>query len=199
MAPEDMISALSLEDIPEDPDFQPPEKGRFQLKSLSHTHDMVINWMLLNPDRSLRECADYFGYSQPWLSTLIHTDLFQARLKERQAVVFAQIAQTVPEKLTALSDIATEKLTEAITKSEDSKFILDAFDKVMHRAGYAPASQKNPAGPGVQVTNVFTVDKETLAQARQGMFALGQTVDVTPVTEVKQVEEVPADAASSAP
>jgi hypothetical protein len=137
MAPEDMISALSLEDIPEDPDFQPPEKGRFQLKSLSHTHDMVINWMLLNPDRSLRECADYFGYSQPWLSTLIHTDLFQARLKERQAVVFAQIAQTVPEKLTALSDIATEKLTEAITKSEDSKFILDAFDKVMHRAGCA--------------------------------------------------------------
>ncbi|HYE38143.1 hypothetical protein [Methylocaldum sp.] len=178
---------MNLNDINEIPDISlddVPAKGtgeHIQVKSLSHTHDMVINWMITNPEKALRECADYFGYSQAWLSTLIHTDLFQAKLKERQEQVFSHIASSVPEKLNALADVVTEKLTTTLQRTEDPKFVLDAFDKIMHRAGYAPASQKNPGGqtPQTQV-NVFTVSRETLANARQGMFSVGQTVDVTP-------------------
>lgn len=147
-----------------------PEPARQQVKDLSHTHEQVINWLILNPHLKLRECADHFGYTQSWLSTLIHSDAFQAQLKSRQEQVFAQVAGSIPEKLAAAADVAIEKLSEKVEKSEDPEFILDAFDKILHRAGYAPASAKNPGGNTVNNTlNVFQVDKATLASARDNI------------------------------
>jgi len=177
-------TALDAEDLINTLDVSGFEsKGHIQVKHLSHTHDMIINWMIANPERNLRHCADHFGYTQPWLSTLIHTDLFQAKLKERQNEVFSMIASDVPTKLNALADLAVEKLSEKLSSVEDPKFVLDAFDKIMHKAGYAPASQKNPGGTAPQTqVNVFTVSRETLAQARQGMFSVGEAVDPKAIT-----------------
>jgi len=123
----------------------PASKGT-SLQKLSHTHDQMINWLLLNPEKSLRELADVFGYSQAWVSTVIHSDIFQAALKERQIQLASLVVQGIPDKLRRVADIGVEKLTQQLEQSEDPKFVLDATDKILHRLGYAPQSARAPGG-----------------------------------------------------
>ena len=145
------------------------------LLRLSHCHEAVMNWMLLNPDRSLRECADHFGYTQSWLSTLIHSDIFQARLAERQEGIRVRIADSIPQKMRMAADIGVEKLATALEKSEDPDFILDATDKLLHRLGYAPARSAG-APPGqagqVGVQNNFFVSASDIVAAREAGLAI---------------------------
>lgn len=164
-----------------------------QVIRLSHTHESVMNWLVLNPDRSLRECADYFGYSQSWMSQLIHSDLFQHALKEKQLAVSVRISDSIPQKLRRAADIAVEKLADHLEKTEDPEFILDATDKILHRLGYAPQSARNPggspnSGPVGQQNNFFITAGE-LSAARELM----QNVAATPVLEGEAVLVPPAE------
>lgn len=165
------------------------ETEKYSLKRISHVHDLVMNWMLLNPQKSLRECSEYFGYTQAWLSTLIHSDIFQARLKEKQELVFAQVAQSIPRKLTAVADVALEKLGEMVADSTDPEFVLDVADKALHRMGFAPASARNPAGSPAQhnngpvQNNTFIVGASDLADARDMMRKVGLMQDQEQVRE----------------
>ena len=138
---------------------------------LSSTHEMLMNWLLTNPEKSLRECADHFGYTQSWVSQIIHSDLFQHALKEKQERIFVRVADGIPAKLRRNADIALEKLSDHLEKSEDPEFILSATDKLLHRMGYAPQSARAPAGSpaaagvGVQQNNFF-LSQSDLAAAR---------------------------------
>ena len=142
-----------------------------KLVSLSHTHEMMLNWLVMNPERSLRECADHFGYTQSWVSSLIHSDLFQAALKQKQMDIAVRVAESIPEKLRRAADIGVEKLAEHLEKSEDPEFILDATDKILHRMGYAPQSSRNPAGsPGsMNQQNNFYIGSADLLAAQELM------------------------------
>lgn len=159
------------------PALEPRESA---VAKLSHRHDQIINWLLENPDKSLRACADHFHYSQGWLSQLIHSDIFQAQLKARQESVFVQIAQDIPTKLKGLADQAIEKVSEILERNENPDLVVDIFDKTLNRLGYAP--QKGGSGPAPAPTqvNVFTVSKSDLAEARVMISA-----QQTPALEAK--------------
>lgn len=152
---------------------------RPQVKSLSHTHEMVMNWLLQNPEKSNRECADFFNYTEAWLSSLIHSDAFQAKFRELKDEVFIAVLQDVPTKLSAAADLAIDKITEDLSKSTDKEYNLDAFDKIMHRAGYAPMSKAQTVNP-VQ-NNFFAVSPGVLAQVREGMNPKPIEVEAVPV------------------
>jgi len=144
------------------------------LQRLSTTHEAIMNWLVCNPERSLRDCSQKFGYTQAWLSSIIHSDLFQHALKEKQAAIGQTIAASIPEKLRRAADIAVEKLAEKLESSEDPEFILDATDKILHRLGFAPVSARNPlGGPGTQQLpaqqNNFFITAGDLAAAREQM------------------------------
>lgn len=140
------------------------------IKEISYSHEALINWLLVNPHRPLRDAAAYFGYTQAWISTIVHSGIFQAKLAERQEEVFAQVAQDLPAKLGAAADVALERLTEKLETVDDGRFLLDATDKLLHRMGYAPAAARNPQGStliqnNTQVNNI-TVSAEELRAAR---------------------------------
>lgn len=124
-----------------------------------------MDWMLENPGRSLRECAAFFGYSQPWISTVIHSDVFQAKLRERRDDIDAVIAADIPSKLRAVADIALERLADAVSKSDSPGFIHETADMVLNRLGYGPQR-----GGGVTVNAApqvqFVISRDDLAQAR---------------------------------
>jgi hypothetical protein len=149
-----------------------------EIARLSHKHEQLLNWLVLNPDRSLRECADVFGFSQSWLSQVIHSDLFQHALKEKQLAIGVRVADSIPQKLRRAADLALEKLTGKLEDTEDPEYILDATDKILHRMGYAPQSARNPAGgPGLGAPaqqNNFFISSGDLQEAR----ALMQSVSV---------------------
>lgn len=166
-----------------------------ELARLSHRHEQLLNWLVLNPDRSLRECADQFQISQSWLSQVIHSDLFQHALKEKQLAIGLRVAESIPAKLRRVADIAVEKLTEKLEQTEDADFILDATDKILHRMGYAPQSARNPAGaPGMGAPaqqNNFFISSGDLQEARalmQGIAAPGPILSGTLTLEGELVE-----------
>lgn len=140
------------------------------IKAISFSHEALINWLIMNPDRPMRDAAAYFGYTQAWLSTIVHSDIFQAKLSDRQDEVFANVASDLPAKLRAATDLALSGLTEKLETTGDAKFLLDATDKLLHRMGYAPASARNPVGVtqvnNTQINNTYSVCADDLAQAR---------------------------------
>lgn len=139
-----------------------------QISRLSHTHEAIMNWMLLNPGESLRACADHFQITQSWLSTVIHSDIFQAQLAQRNEGIRCRVAEAIPKKMQIAADIGLDKLATKIEESENPDFILDATDKLLHRLGYAP--QKVPTGPGIAgqpgTQNNFFISAGDLAEAR---------------------------------
>jgi len=157
----------------------PPPKG---LGKLSYSHDALINWLLVNPDRPLKDAAAYFGYTQAWISTIIHSDVFQAKLFVRQQAVFVQVSQSIPAKLGAAVNIALERMTEKLELCDDPKYLLDATDKLLHRMGYAPAAARTPVGAPVIQTNTqinnFTVSALDLEAARM----MAQAANAKPLT-----------------
>lgn len=166
-----------------------------QIQKISHRHSMIMNWMVLNPDRSLKECADHFKVTQPWLSTVIHSDVFQAEFQAKLQNIHNHCAQSIPEKLRVVADIALDKLAGCVANSEDPEYILDAADKALHRMGYAPASARNGFGAnaGVQVNqqNVFMLSQDDLDQAKQvmrgnGLFQPPQEAEVVVEASVPQ-------------
>lgn len=150
-----------------------------QIGKISYSHEALMNWLLVNPDRPLRDAAAYFGYTQAWISTVIHSDIFQAKLFARQEKVFAQVAQDLPTKLAGAAHIALERMTEKLTTTEDPKYLLDATDKLLHRMGYAPAAARAPQGaPVIQNTQInnFSVSSADLNAARELARTAGQAV-----------------------
>ena len=160
-----------------------------EIAKISFSHEAIINWLVLNPEKQLRDCAAYFGYTQAWLSTIIHSDIFQAKLRARQDEVFGEIVEGIPEKLRALADVSIEKLTQQVEQFDSPRLAMDACSLALKSLGYgAPA----PRGPVVQnVQNNFQVSAEDLANIRQKMLA--QSLGNTPNADViNQVEVLPA-------
>ena len=158
------------------------------IAALSHKHDMIINYLLLNPQEPLRNVAAKFGLSQSWLSCIIHSDAFQEELQQRQQKVASLVAQSIPEKLQVATDLAITRVTEALENTTDPDFALSAADKLLHRMGYAPTSARTPGmmsvGDNAQVTNVFMADPGLLEEARRRQLSLAA---VQPMDELAVV------------
>jgi len=174
---------------------RPPDQA---IARLSHTHEAVMNWLIANPEKSLRECADSFGYSQPWLSRLIHSDLFQQELQAKHREVFLHVAQDIPAKLRGLADLAIEKVSQIVSETESPEVAIDVFDKALHRLGYAPTSARSP-GPG-PVQQVFvSVSASELAEARSTVIAGAVNASPSPELEVGEAQSLPSPEAQTIP
>src|SRR5687768_285659 len=163
-----------------------------EIKRVSFTHEAFANWLIESPHRSLRDAAEYFNYTQAWLSQILHSDAFQEVLRKKQAIVSAVIIADLPGKLRGVADVALSKLSEKIEKSEDPDFLLDATDKLLHRMGYAPSSARNPGAITIQnntVNQTIAVPQEALATARNALLAKAQPQLLPEAIEVVPIEK----------
>lgn len=141
-----------------------------QIKELSPKHHDIMNYILANPTVKMGEVAAKYDMTLPWLSTLIHSDSFQALLRARQEELFQGFAKPLQEQLQGVAAVAIEKLGAAISISNDPKFALETTDKLLNRLGW----NSKTVPPGTQVNmqqNNFFVNKEDLAEARSKMGA----------------------------
>src|SRR5882757_8880153 len=79
---EDILDQLAREVVVDSPaaELQPIQK-------INYTHDGMINLILANRGISQNEIARHFGYSASWVSQVMSSDAFQARLMERAAEI----------------------------------------------------------------------------------------------------------------
>jgi len=138
-----------------------------ELKSWNIKHEAIMNWLLLHPTATLKECAAAFDLSSTWLGVIVNSDAFKTRLAERQDKVFSATMLELNDKLHGLAHVGVERLAEKIESSEDPKFILDAVDKVLDRV------YGKKGGEATHVTNqqinINQVDSDTLVAARELM------------------------------
>lgn len=101
------------------PPLEGTESAALALRRVHYTHDAMIDLLVSNPGMSQNQLAAHFGYSVPWISRIINSDAFQARLAVRKGdLVDPALLLTVEERLTALCD---QSLNIVMDKLEQTK------------------------------------------------------------------------------
>jgi len=159
-----------------------------QIAKVSIRHDAILDYLLIHPAEKLGDVAKHFNVSQPWLSVIIHSDAFQAKLAEKSGECFSTTVLPLREQLMGVAQVGVEKLGEVLENASpvsDKQFIVDTTDSILKNLGYSPKSSA-PAQPngGVTNNNVFIVDKAALASAREKM----RTVPVGDLIEGQVIE-----------
>ena len=163
-------------------------------RGLSPTHEQMIEWCLQNPGGTLREMSAYFGgYSISWLSQICNSDMFKAALAERLGEIRAVVTLSIPQRMEALAAQVCERLGEVLTNTQDPELVVDTFDKVMHRYGYAPNAKTGMQGGvvnNVQQNNVFYLTKDEFQKNREKLIgAHGTSNPPAPEVPVAQLPE----------
>lgn len=135
-----------------------------QIKKMSISHEMILNWLILNPDKTQNECAEHFGVTAAWVSVLVNSDCFKARWAEKKMFMDKQIPQLVEGQMADVVSRGLTRLAEIIEASPDPEFVLNTTDKVLGRMGFggkgASVQQINQ-----NITN-YSVSREVLDAAR---------------------------------
>jgi hypothetical protein len=118
------------------------ESAAGAIQRVKYTHDALIDMIIANPAVSQGQLASMFGYTQGWLSRVMNSDAFQARLAARKMeVVDPQLVLSIDEKLRALAskslDVVLDKL--AVTQNPDTA--LKALEITSKALGYGARQQ----------------------------------------------------------
>ena len=136
-----------------------------EIQSLSIRHEDILNFVLANPQMKLGDVALLHGVTQPWLSTVIHSDCFQAKLSERQDDIFADALLPISDKLTALAHAGLDSMLENIPFETDSEVVRKTTDTVLKSLGFSGDGAGNGQNAGV-INNTYVVQASILEKAR---------------------------------
>lgn len=147
-----------------------------QIQNMRISHEMILNWLILNPEKTQNECAELFGVTAAWLSTVINSDCFQARWAERKMHLADGTERLATAKMRAVVDKGLERLERMVEVVPDPKFVLDTTDKLLARLGYGPKTGAGIGQQNVQINNTFQVSRDVLAAARGEITAQGEAL-----------------------
>lgn len=147
------------------------ESAALAIKRVNYSHDAFIDELIKNPGIQQGQLAQMFGYTQVWVSRVMNSDAFLARLAERKNdLVDPTIAATLEEKFRTLAsrsmDIVLEKLE--VTKNPDTA--LKALELSSKALGYG-ARQQN-----LNVQQNFVVAMPTKVQSPEDWAAMHQHI-----------------------
>lgn len=98
-----------------------PPTAKQAIAKVRYTHDAMIDLIIAEPAISQNALARQFGYSASWVSQIIASDAFQARLAERtQELVDPTIRVTVEERFKGLVLRSLEILSDKLNKSSEA-------------------------------------------------------------------------------
>lgn len=140
----------------------------------------LIDYLIANPAQSLWEIGQHFGYSVPWLSTIIAADAFQVALaKRREELVDPVLRATLEEKFKGLALRSAEVLEEKLNMPSEnvpSPLALRIFELATKAAGYG-------VGKGVTINNNLNVESDIEKHGERLVSLLHrkrETIDVEP-------------------
>lgn len=177
----------------------PKPVGATQPQRLNYRHEAIIKWLIANPDLCLADCAAFFGYTQGWLSVIIHSDAFQAQYRTLQDASYDDVRLDIKAKITGLAHMALDKLAEQMPLVTDPRAALDVADKTLKALGYGTAP-RNPAGfsaTNVQI-NQYQVSASELAEARRLATARADVLTKPNTSEAPATLEPPIETAAAA-
>ena len=85
-------------------------------QKVNYTHEALVELMVAHPELNQNELAKYFGYTPAWLSTIVCSDAFQAKLAQRREEIIDPVLRlTVEERFKALVNRSFEVLQEKLS------------------------------------------------------------------------------------
>jgi hypothetical protein len=155
--------------------------------------------MLENPEKPLRECAQFFGYTQSWLSTLIHSSAFRAHMAGLQGDANNVTLSDVPARLRGIADTALDKLgesldfviTEGVGARMDRDFVRDTAEMALKALGYGSRGRDSTPAPEGGQTTIYA-DRLMIVQARERILDRGRAPDSP--EPVLTIEHIPSGA-----
>ena len=118
------------------------ESAAGAIARVKYTHDAMIDLMIANPAVSQNQIAAHFGYSVPWVSRVMNSDAFLARLAVRKSdLVDPAIAFSIEEKFKALADKSLDVVLEKLTVTGSAELGLKALEITAKALGYGARQQ----------------------------------------------------------
>ncbi len=84
------------------------------IKKVGYKHEECIRLLILDPFMTQAKLAETFGVSQGWLSRVMSSDAFRARLAQAKEEAYGPAMSTVAEKLEELAHASLDRLKEKI-------------------------------------------------------------------------------------
>lgn len=162
------------------------------IKKVSVKHEAILHFLLAHPLVKLRDVAQHFEVSQPWLSQIIHSDAFQRRLRERQDVHFDSSILPMMDRMQLVAEKAVDQLLQMVPLETDVAKLNQVVDKTLSRLGYGTSQ-----APSTQVNVQVNVQAEALQRARQLIGARRPAALEVQVDEVGAAGALPQGGASS--
>lgn len=95
-------------------DSPAPTMGR--LKRCSYTHDAMIDLIIQHPGMDQNHLAAHFGYTPSWVSNILASDAFQAKLAaRREEVIDPEIKASLEERFRALTIQSVKVLMDKLS------------------------------------------------------------------------------------
>lgn len=108
-----------------------------------YSHDGMIDLILSNPALSQGDIARHFGFTEAWVSRVMNSDAFQARLAARKSdIIDPSLTLTIQEKIAALASKSLDRLIERVSTASTGDLELRALEITSKALGYG-ARQTN--------------------------------------------------------
>lgn len=134
-----------------------------------YTHDSMIDMIIANPALSQGDIAREYGFTEAWVSRVMNSEAFQARLAARKAdIVDPSLVLTIQEKLAALASKSLDKLINRVAIGASPEVELRALEITSKALGYG-ARQAN-----VNVQQNFVVAMPQKAESENDWAAKHQ-------------------------
>ena len=127
------------------------------IQRVRYTHDAMIDLMIANPHWSHGQIASHFGYTQPWVSRVINSDAFNARLAERKdEVIDPAIKLSLEEKFRSITDASLDIVLTKLHATQSAELALKVLDISTKAMSYGARN----AAPVVQNTFVVALPQK---------------------------------------
>lgn len=122
-------------------------KGGYQagnaLEKVNYTHDALIDMIISNPECYQYEFAAKFGYTPAWVSQVMSSDAFKARLEaRREEIVNPALVASVKERLEGVAQYSMQRLMQRLeVDSLSGKELIEAVNVSTKALGYGARAQ----------------------------------------------------------
>lgn len=159
--------------------------GQLQVQKVGWWHERLADWMLANPDKSLKDAAPIFNCTVTTIYLIHNSDAFREHWAKVSGAVSKGIADPIVEKCRAAAEVALDELIPKLTlPGTTPEMLLDTANTLLQRLGYS--ANANGGGPAVQV-NVNTVNPAALAAARERVLQITERAqNVLPATSASE-------------
>lgn len=123
-----------------------------QLKKVAYTHEAMIELIIEGSSKpggiAQKEIAQHFGYTESWISNILASEAFQARLAQRrEEIIDPRIRASIKERFEALTiqslKILQEKLSQNVVNDQVALRCAELGAKALGVGGHAPPPPSN--------------------------------------------------------